>query len=150
MHHWDGELRALTSQSLARVSRLDPLYCANEILPKLLDRSLNGDLAVRHGSLLGAAEVILALGQLDLVKDNSVLSSQLKLLIVELVPRVEKARLYRGRGGEIMRYASCRLIECISLANIHMDVRQQVCTVLILANFLTTCRHHKISIVCFP
>ena len=136
LHHWDGELRSLTSQSLARVSSLDPLYCANKILPKLLDQSFNEDIAVRHGSLLGAAEVILALGKLDLVNDVSVVSGQLKTSIVDLVPRIEKARLYRGRGGEIMRYASCRMIECVSLANIQMAVKQQVCMVADSAIFL--------------
>lgn len=31
-----------------------------------------------------------------------------------VVPGIEKARLYRGKGGEIMRSAVSRFIECIS------------------------------------
>ena len=33
-----------------------------------------------------------------------------------IVPAIEKARLYRGKGGEIMRAAVSRFIECISLS----------------------------------
>ena len=38
--------------------------------------------------------------------------------ILEVVSKVEKARLYRGKGGEIMRSGVCRLIECISISQI--------------------------------
>lgn len=126
LQHWDNEIRSLASQSLARVSKLNHQYCVNEILPKLLEESFNEDLVVRHGSLLGAAEMILAFGDLDLVQGSDTLDGNIKSKVVELVPSIEKARLYRGRGGEIMRAASCRMIECISLANVQMTVRQQV------------------------
>jgi hypothetical protein len=126
LHHWDSEIRTLTSQSLARVSKLNPLYSSKEVLPRLLEQSFHDDLVVRHGSLLGAAEMVLALGEMDLMHDSSAMSDDKKSSIVELVPSIEKARLYRGRGGEIMRSASCRMIECISLANAPMTVKQQV------------------------
>lgn len=32
-----------------------------------------------------------------------------------VAPAIEKARLYRGKGGEIMRAAVSRFIECISI-----------------------------------
>ena len=107
LHHWDSDIRTLASQSLAQVSKLNPMYCAKEILPKLLEQSFNDDLVVRHGSLLGAAEMVLALGELNLVKDIKALNDDMKSSIVELIPSIEKAHLYRGRGGEVMRFASC-------------------------------------------
>lgn len=36
--------------------------------------------------------------------------------VAGIVPAIEKARLYRGKGGEIMRSAVSRFIECISLS----------------------------------
>lgn len=36
--------------------------------------------------------------------------------VAGVVPSIEKARLYRGKGGEIMRSAVSRFIECISLS----------------------------------
>ncbi len=123
--HWDVRIRALASQSLARVSKLDPRYAAAEVLPKLLDRCLCDDLVVRHGSLLGVAEIVLAFGEADLVRGGEVLDDDAKSRIAELVPSIENARLYRGRGGEVMRSAACRAIECISLAGVPLTVKQQ-------------------------
>jgi len=89
---------------------------------------MNEDLHVRHGAVLGLAEVMMALGEMDNSFaerfhefDKDILES-----VVELVAGIEKARLYRGRGGEIMRSAVCRLIECISQAKVPLSVKQQV------------------------
>lgn len=38
--------------------------------------------------------------------------------LANVVPAIEKARLYRGKGGEIMRLAVSRFIECMSLFNV--------------------------------
>lgn len=37
-----------------------------------------------------------------------------------IIPDIEKARLYRGKGGEIMRSAVSRFIECISLSHVSL------------------------------
>jgi tubulin-specific chaperone D len=42
------------------------------------------------------------------------------------VVEVEARRLYRGRGGEIMRSAVCQLVESISVARIPLSVAEQV------------------------
>lgn len=41
--------------------------------------------------------------------------------MVAMVPAIEKARLYRGKGGEIMRSAVSRFIACISMAGISLN-----------------------------
>lgn len=41
--------------------------------------------------------------------------------ILELLPKIDKARLFRGKGGEIMRVAACRLIEGLSIAEIPLS-----------------------------
>jgi hypothetical protein len=38
-----------------------------------------------------------------------------------IVPAIEKARLYRGKGGEIMRSAVSRFIACISMSGISLN-----------------------------
>lgn len=38
-----------------------------------------------------------------------------------IVPAIEKARLYRGKGGEIMRSSVSRFIACISMAAISLS-----------------------------
>lgn len=42
-----------------------------------------------------------------------------------IVPAIEKARLYRGKGGEIMRLAVSRFIECISLSHVTLAERTE-------------------------
>lgn len=46
--------------------------------------------------------------------------------LVGIVPALEKARLYRGRGGELMRQAACRLVECLALTKTEVAVKTQV------------------------
>ena len=41
--------------------------------------------------------------------------------LLGIVPAIEKARLYRGKGGEIMRSAVSRFISCISIAGISLN-----------------------------
>ncbi len=126
LRHWDIEIRSIASKTLAVISKLNPCYTAKNVLRDLLDHCFNTDLAIRHGSLLGVAETVLAFGEANLVTD--VLNEETIALIAELIPSVEKARLYRGRGGEIMRSAACRMIECLSLADLPISVNQQVST----------------------
>lgn len=38
-----------------------------------------------------------------------------------VVPAIEKARLYRGKGGEIMRSAVSRFIQCLSLSEMPLN-----------------------------
>ncbi|GKZ00977.1 hypothetical protein MPSEU_001049200 [Mayamaea pseudoterrestris] len=125
LFHWDIKIRVLASQSLQQITKLDPGYVGGEILPLLLEKSLDPTkLNVRHGAVLGVAEIILALAEENVI-DACVHEDTLSRLI-SLVPRLEKARLYRGRGGEIMRSGVCRLVECISLAKISLAVPDQV------------------------
>ena len=45
--------------------------------------------------------------------------------IAGAVPAIEKARLYRGKGGEIMRSAVSRLIEFTSKVRVRLPVKSQ-------------------------
>lgn len=118
LFHWDIEIRVLASKSLHSLSRMDKEFTVATVMPNLLERSTNSDVCVRHGSVVGLSEIVLAL------KDE--LPDELKVELAELVPKIEKLRLYRGRGGEIMRAAVCRYIECLSLAKVPLTVKQQV------------------------
>lgn len=45
-------------------------------------------------------------------------SQNLMLQVKEVVPTIEKKRLYRGKGGQIIRIAVCRYLECLSKSRI--------------------------------
>jgi hypothetical protein len=107
------------------VTPLDPELFKSLAIPYLVEHSLNENLNVRHGAVIGLAEVMLALGEMESSSLENVHEDTLDS-VVELVAEIEKMRLYRGRGGEIMRTAVCRLIECISQARVPLTVKQQV------------------------
>ena len=58
---------------------------------------------VRHGSVLAAGEVLLALHQM-----SHQISAERLIRLAEVVPALEAGRLYRGKGGELMRAAASR------------------------------------------
>ena len=120
----------MASQALGRLTILDVDYISTHVVPYLLHNSLDErDVQLRHGSVLGLAEIILGVGQLKGTRGEAftgLLSAETLSQASELVPMIEKKRLYRGKGGEQMRAAVCRLIECISLAGIPLSVPLQV------------------------
>lgn len=136
LFHWDSDIRKLSSLSLQMLTPLEPEYFAQVILPDLLSLCTHETLFVRHGAVLGVAEVILALGgSLDKdfgstyqssTLDIDQLTDEVKSTLSDIVFQIEKARLYRGRGGEIMRAAVSRYIECLSIAKIPLTVKKQV------------------------
>ena len=88
---------------------------------------MHADLNIRHGSILGTSEVIKALHSLNFEIDSQrqqvcikIISSNIKE-ILNIVPAIEKARLYRGKGGEMIRYVVCMLIEAIAIAKIPLQ-----------------------------
>ncbi|KAK4803453.1 hypothetical protein SAY86_003270 [Trapa natans] len=117
--HWDKSLRELAGEALAALVKYDPEYFANFVLEKLIPCTLSSDLCMRHGATLATGELVLSLHQC-----GHSLSSDKQKQVAGIVPAIEKARLYRGKGGEIMRSAVSRFIECISIS--HLLVPEKV------------------------
>ncbi|CAJ1977590.1 unnamed protein product [Sphenostylis stenocarpa] len=111
--HWDKSLRELAAEALSFLVKYDPQYFASSVLEKLIPFTLSSDLCMRHGATLATGELVLALHQY-----NFALPSDKQKSLSGVVPAIEKARLYRGKGGEIMRAAVSRFIECISISKV--------------------------------
>ncbi|XP_023000016.1 tubulin-folding cofactor D isoform X1 [Cucurbita maxima] len=111
--HWDKGLRELAADALSALVKYDPEYFASYAVEKLIPCTLSSDLCMRHGATLAVGEVVLSLHQC-----GHILSSDIQKRVAGIVPAIEKARLYRGKGGEIMRAAVSRFIECISLSHL--------------------------------
>lgn len=111
--HWDKGLRELAGEALSALVKYDPEYFASFVLEKLIPSTLSSDLCMRHGATLATAEIVLALHRFDYD-----LATEKQKQVAGVVPAIEKARLYRGKGGEIMRSAVSRFIECISSSHL--------------------------------
>ncbi|KAK3019553.1 hypothetical protein RJ639_004394, partial [Escallonia herrerae] len=142
--HWDKGLRELATTALSALVKYDPEYSANFVLEKLIPCTLSSDLCMRHGATLAAGELVLALHKCNhtlskvgaamaVIEKNPNLETEEEMMkkslkrkrdkqknIAGIVPAIEKARLYRGKGGELMRSAVSRFIECISIAHVSL------------------------------
>ncbi|CAN1308050.1 Tubulin-folding cofactor D [Linum perenne] len=127
--HWDKGLRELASEALSALVKYDPQYFERFVLEKLIPFTLSSDLCVRHGAILASGEVVLALHQCQYTLTTAtydlslVTSVEKQKQLAGVVPAIEKARLYRGKGGEIMRSAVSRFIECISFSGVAIPER---------------------------
>jgi hypothetical protein len=59
LFHWDIEVRKLSSKALYELIPLDTDFAIHVALPFLQERCTDENLFVRHGSVLGVAEIIL-------------------------------------------------------------------------------------------
>ena len=125
LFHDDVAIRKLSARALYHLTGLDTDYIANTVIPNLVPKCWNADVKIRHGSILAISECMQALLDSGLVV-TEVISEPLLRRIVDLVPELEKRRLYRGRGGESVRLAVCRLIESMALCHIPLVVKEQV------------------------
>jgi hypothetical protein len=75
--------------------------CCNQLLPLCLDPVLE----MRHGAMVAVAQLLPALAA-----GGEKLSSERQVLVAGVVPAVEQSRLLRGKGGELMREAVCKLV----------------------------------------
>lgn len=124
LFHWDKTIRLLASRCLRQIVILDLEFVTGVVIPSLLEKCLDEkDLNVRHGAVVGMAEILGALSEIDHVQ---CISRGNQLLIQSLVSDIEKKRLYRGRGGELMRSGVCRLVECMCSARLPLSVKEQV------------------------
>lgn len=124
LYHWDENIRILSSEALSRLTSLSLHYFSQTVVPCLLDHCLDEkSVFVRHGAVLGLAEVILTISKMN---RTEAIESKVQDDLIDIVSKIEKRRLYRGRGGEIMRSAVCRFIECLCSLKFTLATKIQV------------------------
>eukprot|EP00850_Spirogloea_muscicola_P016377 SM000132S26892 [mRNA] locus=s132:248317:254950:- [translate_table: standard] len=99
--HWSKAMREVAAEALALLVPLDPSYFMSSALDHLCESTLSPDLGLRHGSLMALSHILRALPPL---------SSERQSAVANVLSRMEKSRLLRGKGGELMREASCHYI----------------------------------------
>ncbi|RHY34117.1 hypothetical protein DYB32_001137 [Aphanomyces invadans] len=110
LFHWDVNIRVLASNAIGLLAPLDVSYTITSILPSLLVASISptSDVIVRHGATLAVSEIALQIASVPAFFDGEIIR-RIKLIPIEM----DKRRLYRGRGGEMIRAAVCSLIQSI-------------------------------------
>jgi hypothetical protein len=180
LKHSDPVIRQLAACGISVLVPFCPDFIINEVILKLITRSLDSQQATRHGAILGLGEVLIGLAGKSalnndpqviermlykhstnyylltskdtaseqdkaLLKDSdnrtafrelytnlqaqshlSLLSDALQMQIRKVIADIEKKRLYRGKGGQIIRCAVCRFVECIALAGLVLPAKDIV------------------------
>jgi hypothetical protein len=113
--HWDASLRALAASALAALAPLEAAWLADVALPALLPRatSASSEPGARHGALLALAACLGALRA-----EGADIPAATQAALVGCVPALEKARLYRGKGGESVRFAAAKLVAAVAAARL--------------------------------
>eukprot|EP00941_MAST-03F_sp_MAST-3F-sp1_P005401 g5401.t1 len=126
LRHWDKELRQLSAKSLHNIAPLDPSYFVEVVLPTLIPWTLSEEVFVRHGACLAVAEICLALSHPPHRQVEEVLGKDILSKVRNITMKVEKARLFRGKGAYLMRESICRLIYAIAEAGHPLTRRAQL------------------------
>ncbi|KAG7672803.1 hypothetical protein Ndes2437B_g02789 [Nannochloris sp. 'desiccata'] len=134
VHHWEKALRELAAKALAALVPLHRSFFLEQAIPYLLPNCLSPVLETRHGAVAAVAELLPALANITTVDgaagaaaampDANVLPEALADQVAEILPQIEKLKLSRGKGGEIMRSAVCRLIETTSSTGLELSSLQ--------------------------
>jgi len=119
IRHWDREVRTLASQCLGILAQRSAFHevILSDVFPRVLKQCTDASVDVRHGALLTIAEIVAAVRSFpsDLTKD-----------LIMVVPALESQRLFRGRGGEMVRQGACHLVACMAMARIPFPETIQV------------------------
>ncbi|KAF4758621.1 hypothetical protein FOZ63_026061, partial [Perkinsus olseni] len=120
-------------------------YISHTLLPASLEEAASHPTTFRHGALLAVSEVVVACENLSenikyysdegppgmflnhfqgmarpgaqrWIAQREDFGCPYCTLIRNVVPKLEKARLYRGRGGEMIRAAACSLVQAVFYA----------------------------------
>ena len=142
LSHWDFEIRNLAAKALGKLSLVNPQYCLDALGPILTSCvATKSPPALRHGGVLAVGEILLMLcmhnqmensksDDIDIEEDNVItIPDNVLREAFEVVGKLDKGRMYRGRGGEQLREASCMLIENIARAQLNMPIKVQVALV---------------------
>lgn len=123
--HWDIDIRSLAAKAIAKLAPVN-LERSLEALNDALETCFDSNLWVRHGSLMVVSEMVLEVHASEASTGAKVMDDELIDKIVTLVPRLDKARMFRGRGGEILRAASCKLVESVARADMPVAIKTKV------------------------
>jgi hypothetical protein len=125
VRHWDIDIRSVAAKAIAKLAPVN-LERSLEALNDALETCFDSNLWVRHGSLMVVSEMVLEMHASEASSGVKVMDDDLVDKIMTLVPRLDKARMFRGRGGEILRAASCKLVESVARADMPVATKTKV------------------------
>lgn len=119
--HWDPAVRQLTADALGKLAELDLEYFTCDAMDHLLGWCVDSNLDLRLGACSCLAAVLKTLVQNDVEIPEDRLTG-----IANIVVKIEKQRLYRGKGGSAMRQGVSQLIQAISETHLTRSLKHRL------------------------
>ena len=115
LFHWDKVVRELAAKTLFHLTEIEPSILIESVLPSLIPQCLSPTLDQRHGASIGVSEILLKSAALKIT-----IPIESQKLIRDLIPKIEKARLFTGKGGVFMRVGVCRIMHAMSVCGFEL------------------------------
>lgn len=115
LRHWDARVRIEAATLLGAVVST----CRDRVrdaLPALRAACVAAEPEVRHGALLAFGHAIQALCAVEPLTPAQLHDAG------TVVPELEAGRMFRGKGGELVRVAACELTRCLAEAGVELTL----------------------------
>ncbi|KAF2074840.1 hypothetical protein CYY_003866 [Polysphondylium violaceum] len=119
VYHWDLEIRELAAKSIKLMTNINPQYIVEKVLPTLISSIRSDLIPVRHGGSITISDILISLQENN---QTQLLSSNIKYRILYEIKDTKNEKLYKGKGGALIRLAMCRLIYSICLLEFPLDI----------------------------
>ncbi|QDZ21898.1 tubulin-specific chaperone D [Chloropicon primus] len=115
MFHWEKVLRELAAKALATLLPTLGESFGHEALGVLLLKTSDLELDVKHGAIVGLAEL------LPIMKEEGYELTEDEIQkIASLIERVDETKYYRGKGGTIIYEAVCCFLDGVCRAHVKL------------------------------
>lgn len=98
VNHWDTAIRELTAKTLHKLTAREPDYMANEVLPKLFEKTSSIDINERHGTVLAIGEIVVKLRQIEHEKGSKRIDDALIEKLNGLVLDFQRRDRFKGNA----------------------------------------------------
>ncbi|GAM24178.1 hypothetical protein SAMD00019534_073530 [Acytostelium subglobosum LB1] len=126
IYHWDADIRELATRTLALVVPLDTRAIVDS-LPKVIAATKLDQIPSKHGALLALHEILIALNSIN---QSILLSDDITNSILAVIKDKRLERLYKGKGGVLIRTGICKLIRsvCLCQFSLFREIKDETST----------------------
>ena len=113
LYHWDRNVRVASAESVGKIvpilSQKEALAkkLTEQVIPALLAKAVSPVIPTRHGAIAALANIVATL-------PASLATADRLETILGVLPKLHSKRLFRGRGGELVRQVCCDLIKAFA------------------------------------
>ncbi|KAN0025684.1 hypothetical protein ACTFIU_010278 [Dictyostelium citrinum] len=118
IYNWDLEIRQLASKSIHLLTNINPKDIVDNYLPLIISNTQSDLVHVKHGASLAISQILISLFENNNI---NLLSDNLKMMILMTIKNTKNEKLFKGKGGVLVRIGMCKIIYSICLVGFSLD-----------------------------